>query len=209
MKMYNLTNEQLCRLATNGDNRAVEILVNNNIGFITEIAKAVVSEYDLSVNDPKITLDDLLQEGQIAVWKCIDKFDESLDITFLTYVKPAIKNSMIDFIRKSIASSVVETVSLDEITQSSEQRIWSKLIDGAYSKTPEQIILRAEQLQELYAALRKLGDRERTYLLYRFGFEYDREHSVADTAFHFSLSASRAKSVEKEALQKMRELMFL
>lgn len=209
MKMYNLTNEQLCRLATNGDNRAVEILVNNNIGFITEIAKAVVSEYDLSVNDPKITLDDLLQEGQIAVWKCIDKFDENLGITFLTYVKPAIKNSMIDFIRKSIASSVVETVSLDEITQSSEQRIWSKLIDGAYSKTPEQIILRAEQLQELYAALRKLGDRERTYLLYRFGFEYDREHSVADTAFHFSLSASRAKSVEKEALQKMRELMFL
>ena len=209
MKMCNLTNEQLCRLAKNGDNRAVEILVNTNIGFIKTIAKAVVSEYGILVCDEKITLDDLLQEGQVAVWKCIDKFDKNLGGTFLTYVKPAIKNSMIDFIRKSIASSVVETVSLDEITQSSEQRIWSKLIDGAYSKTPEQIVLRAEQLRELYAALRKLGDRERTYLLYRFGFEDDREHSVADTAFHFSLSASRAKSVEKAALQKMRELMFL
>ena len=187
----------------NGDNRAVEILVNNNIGFIKTIAKEVSSQYRDSVE-----FDDLIQEGKIAIWKCIDKFDESLGITFLTYVKPAIKNSMIDFIRKSIASSVVETVSLDDITQSSEQRIWSKLIDGAYSKTPEQIVLQEEQLQELYAALRKLGDRERTYLLYRFGFEDDREHSVADTAFHFSLSASRAKSVEKAALQKMQKLMF-
>ena len=203
MKMCNLTNVQLCRLAKNGDNRAVEILLNNNIGFIKTIAKEVSSQYRDSVE-----FDDLIQEGKIAIWKCIDKFDESLGITFLTYVKPAIKNSMIDFIRKSIASSVVETVSLDDITQSSEQRIWSKLIDGAYSKTPEQIVLQEEQLQELYAALRKLGDRERTYLLYRFGFEDDREHSVADTAFHFSLSASRAKSVEKAALQKMQKLMF-
>ena len=204
MKMCELTNEQLCRLAKNGDNRAVEILVNNNIGFIKTIAKEVSSQYRDSVE-----FDDLVQEGQIAVWKCIDKFDESLGITFLTYVRQAIKNSMIDFIRKSIALSVAETVSLDEITQSGEQRIWSKLIDNAYSKTPEQVVLRAEQLQELYAALRELGDRERTYLLYRFGFEDDREHSVADAAFHFSLSMSRAKSVEKAALQKMRELMFL
>ena len=204
MKICNLTNEQLRRLAKNGDNCAVEVLVNNNIGFIKTIAKEVSSQYRDSVE-----FDDLVQEGQIAIWKCIDKFDESLGITFLTYVRPAIKNSMIDFIRKSIASSVVETVSLDEITQSGEQRIWSKLIDSAYSKTPEQVVLQAEQLRELYAAIRELGDRERTYLLYRFGFEDDREHSVADTAFHFSLSVSRAKSVEKAALQKMRELMIL
>ncbi len=76
-------------------------------------------------------------------------------------------------------------------------------------KSPEQIVINTETIKEMYDALNKLENRERTYILYRFGFEDGKEHSVIDTAFHFSLSVSRAKSVEKSALHKMRKLMFL
>ncbi len=204
MKNLNLTNEELCRLAKNGDNRAVEILINNNIGFIKTIAKEASSQYRDSVE-----FDDLVQDGRIAVWRCANKYDEHSGITFLTYDKHAIQNAMTDLIRKSISSALVETDSLDGYIESGEQRLWSELTENMYSKSPEQVILKAEQIQELYAALRSIEARERTYLLYRFGFEDGYEHSVADTAFHFSLSESRAKSTEKAAIRKMRKLMFL
>ena len=206
MKMCNLTNEQLCRLAKNGDASAKDMLIGNNIGFIKTVAKEAFSKFG---NVSGIEFDDFVQEGMIAFWKCIERYDERIGVNFLTYAKPAIKNAMTDLVRKNLSSTCFEVESLDKCIETGEQRLWEVLTSELYSKTPEQIILRAEQLQELYAALRKLGDRERTYLLYRFGFEDDREHSVADTAFHFSLSVSRAKSVEKAALQKMRELMFL
>lgn len=204
MKNLNLTNEELCRLAKNGDNCAVEILINNNIGFIKTIAKEVYSQYRDSVE-----FDDLVQEGRIAFWKCVNKFDETSGITFLTYAKHAIQNAMTDLVRKNISSSFVETDSLDEYIENGKQCLWSELTSEFYSKTPEQVVLRKEQIREMYMALQSIEARERTYLLYRFGFEDGYEHSVADTAFHFSLSESRAKSVEKAALSKMRKLMFL
>ena len=203
MKMCNLTNEQLCRLATNGDNRAVEILVNNNIGFIKTIAKEVSSRYRYAAE-----FDDLVQEGMIAFWKCIERYDERVCVNFLSYAKPAIKNAMTDLVRKNLSSTCVEVESLDKCIETGEQRLWEVLASELYSKTPESIILKAETIREMYAALKCLERRERTYLLYRFGFEDDRKHSVADTAFHFSLNVSRAKSVEKAVLQKMRELIF-
>ncbi len=204
MKNLNLTNEELCHLAKNGDVFAVEFLINNNIGFIKTIAKEVSSQYKDSVE-----FDDLVQEGQIAIWKCVDKFDETSRITFLTYTKHAIQNAMTDLVRKNISSALVETDSLDGYIESGEQRLWSELTENMYSKSPEQVILKAEQIQELYAALRSIEAREHTYLLYRFGFEDGYAHSVADTAFHFSLSESRTKSTEKAAIRKMRKLMFL
>ena len=204
MKMCELTNEQLCRLAKNGDNCVVEVLVNNNIGFIKTIANEVSSRYRDSVE-----FDDFVQEGMIAFWKCIERYDERIGVNFLTYAKPAIKNAMTDLVRKNLSSTCFEVESLDKCIETGEQRLWEVLASELYSKTPEQIILRAEQLQELYAALRELGDRERTYLLYRFGFEDEQKHSVSDTASHFSLSESRAKSLEKSAIKKLRERMFL
>lgn len=203
MKMCELTNEQLCRLAKNGDNCVVEVLVDNNIGFIKTIAKEVSSRYRDTVE-----FGDFVQEGMIAFWKCIERYDERIGVNFLTYAKPAIKNAITDLVRKNLSSTCFEVESLDKCIETGEQRLWEVLASELYSKTPEQITLRAEQLQELYAALRELSGRERTYLFYRFGFEDEQEHSVSDAASHFSLSGSRVKSVEKAALQKMRELMF-
>ncbi len=205
MKNLNLTNEELCRSAKNGDNFAVEFLINNNIGFIKAIAKEAFSSFG---NSTGIEFDDFVQEGMIAFWKCIDKFDESSGITFLTYAKHAIQNATTDLVRKNISSALVETDSLEEYIESGEQRLWSELTSEFYSKTPERAVLQNEQILELYEALRSIEARERTYLLYRFGFKDGQEHSVVDTAFHFSLSESRAKSIEKAALNKMRKLMF-
>lgn len=198
MKNLNLTNEELCHLAKNGDSSAAQILISNNIGFIKMIAKDIYPQYKGYVE-----FDDLVEEGQIAIWKCITKFHETNGANFLTYAKYAVKNSMLDYIRK-----LPSEISFDDLAVNKESA-FLRLFPDVYSKTPEQILIKEETIKELYAALHKLENRERTYLIYRFGLNGGFEHSISNTAFHFSLSESRAKSVEKDCLEKMQKLMFL
>ena len=61
----------------------------------------------------------------------------------------------------------------------------------------------AENRKELYEGLRRIRERERVYLLYRFGFEDDIEHPLVGTALHFHLSESRARSTEALALDNL------
>lgn len=205
MKPLKMTNEELCALAKNGDATAQDNLINRNIGFITEIANDIFSEYGLNTGSFGISLDDLIQEGRIGIWKCISKFDETSYANFLTYAKPAIRNAMLDLVRRRPTAEIC----FDDFMRDEERLLLSELISDPYSKSPEQIVIKSETIKEMYEALGKLERRDCAYLIYRFGFEDGKEHSVADTAFHFSLSVSRAKSVEKSALHKMRKLMFL
>ena len=50
-----------------------------------------------------------------------------------------------------------------------------------------------------------ISPRERTYLRYRYGFDDDLLHDRIETAVHFHLSDSRAKSIEQTALHSFRE----
>ena len=60
-----------------------------------------------------------------------------------------------------------------------------------------------ETLRELYDGLDKIGEREQTYLLYRYGFADDVEHTLIGTAIHFNLTESRSKKIEKDAMDNL------
>ena len=70
-------------------------------------------------------------------------------------------------------------------------------------KSPEQIYVEQEILRELYAGLDRIGRREQAYLLYRYGFTDDIEHTTIGAAIHFNLSESRAKKTEEQAMDNL------
>ena len=92
-----------------------------------------------------------------------------------------------------------EIVSLDEVTKF-ENRDRHAFVPDSNMTNPAQIYIAKETHEEIHAALDAISNREREYLLYRFGFEDDMEHPLTETAEHFFLSESRAKSTEKLAL---------
>lgn len=49
----------------------------------------------------------------------------------------------------------------------------------------------------LYEALDRIGDKEQAYLLYRYGFTDDVEHTVIGTAIQLNLRECRAKKLEE------------
>ena len=89
-----------------------------------------------------------------------------------------------------------DEISLDELEDFS--------LPQAYGKSPEQIILQAETYAELHEGLRQISARERTYLLYRYGFTDGDEHPIPKTAAHFQLTVKRAQKTEQTALNDLR-----
>lgn len=198
-----MTNEHLCALARQGDADAQNLLIENNLRFIKKTAYEVWSAQAELNRSLRISLDDLAQEGSLGLFGCIDSYNPDSGNLFLTYAAPAIRNAMIDYIRSQNVSfetkHLNDIVSLDDFAKD-EVRSKHSFIADPTKQTPEQIYLAQERIDDLHHALYMIEDREEQYLRYRFGFDDDMEHPLTETARHFHLSESRAKSTETLAL---------
>ena len=203
MKRDQMTNEQLCALAKQGDADAQNLLIENNLRFIKKTAYEVWNAQAELNRSLQISLDNLVQEGSLGLFGCIESYNPGSGNLFLTYVAPAIRNAMIDYIRSQNVSfeakHLNDIVSLDDLAKD-EVRSKHNFIADPTKQTPEQIYLAQERIDDLHHALYMIEDREEQYLRYRFGFDDDIEHPLTETARHFNLSESRAKKVEALAL---------
>ena len=214
-----LTNEELCLAVQNGDEEAGNLLIERNAGFIVMIVRSVFGLFGIKPWEIGLTYEDLLQEGRIGMWKCIAKFDPESGANFLTYAKPAIRHAVIDFIReqRKDVEALSDRITVETLeTRYSEGRrytVWDDLaempdiVGDPFHQSPEQIYMEKELIERLYRALIDVGERSGTYLCYRFGFDDGDEHSVRETAEHFTLTETIAKSVERTALAEMRRKM--
>ncbi|MCD8389774.1 MAG: sigma-70 family RNA polymerase sigma factor [Oscillospiraceae bacterium] len=198
-----MTNEQLCALAKQDDAGVQNALVENNLRFIKRTAYEIWSAHPKLNRVLHIGLDDLVQEGSLGLCGCVEGYDPDSGNLFLTYAGSAIRNAMIDYIRTQYvpfeAKHLNDVVSLDELAKD-EARSKHSFIADPTRQTPEQIYLTQERSDDLHHALDMIEDREDRYLRYRFGFDDDTPHPLTETARHFNLSESRAKSTEALAL---------
>lgn len=207
--MNNLSNEQLCVLAKEGSAEAKEILIRNNIRLIHQKAYELSKQYG-SLNAEQ---EDLFQEGCIGLLKAIEPFDAGRGVTFLTYAGQSIENAMMTYIR-SLGSRFenealkdgVSVVSIYEPLHDEDYAERIKLIADDFYKSPEQLYLEKEKMEEVHNAMKQLSPRENGYIVYRFGFdEENTERPLTVTADHFHLSKGRAGQIERSALKKVRE----
>lgn len=196
-------NERLCTLAQAGDTAARELLVENNLGFIRRMALEVYGK----AGESGLAVDDLVQEGCIGLLSAVDKFDAGKGASFLTYAAPAIRNAMTDCARAALSQferrlefDGLQRVRLDDVLDADERLLRIESIADPNTQTPEQVVLRREQLAELYAGLDRLTAREQTWLLYLYGFTDGTEHPLAAAAQHFHLSEHRAKNLHAQSM---------
>lgn len=90
-KMDYSKNQELLKLATNGDEIATERLMELNLGLVRSIA--------LRFRDRGVEYDDLVQIGSIGMLKAIRSFDISKGTVFSTYAVPLIIGEIRRFIR--------------------------------------------------------------------------------------------------------------
>ena len=81
----------LLELAHQGDKRARDTLIEENMGLVWSIVKRFQNR--------GVELEDLVQIGSIGLIKAVDKFDVSFDVQFSTYAVPMIAGEIKRFLR--------------------------------------------------------------------------------------------------------------
>lgn len=82
---------KLIEKAQNGDQKAKETLINENLPLIKSIVKRYLGK--------NVEYDDLMQLGTIGLLKAIGNFNVSFDVKFSTYAVPMISGEIKRFIR--------------------------------------------------------------------------------------------------------------
>mgnify|MGYP004518781773 FL=1 len=93
MNMYTVagdcpSNEELALRIQAGDKNAAELLLSQNEGYVTELALKH-SEW--------CELEDLKQEGAVALLEAAKRFDPARGTKLLTYATPAMESAMLDY----------------------------------------------------------------------------------------------------------------
>lgn len=93
MNMYTVaeersTNEELALQIQAGDKQSAELLISQNEGYITNLALKHVQRCEL---------EDMKQEGAMALLEAAKRFDPSYGTKLLTYATPAIEAAMTDY----------------------------------------------------------------------------------------------------------------
>ena len=81
-------NEELALRIQTGDKKAAELIISQNEGYITKLAQ----EYT-----PWCELEDLKQEGALALLDAARRFDPTCGTKLLTYATPAIEAALSDY----------------------------------------------------------------------------------------------------------------
>ena len=196
-------NERLCALAQAGDAAARDLLLERNMGFVRKTAL----ELHRQAGESGLDVEDLVQEGCIGLLSAVDQYDAGKGASFLAYAAPAIRNAMTDCVRAALSQferrlefDGLQRVYLDDVLDADERLLRIEAVADPNTQTPEQVVLRREQLAELYAGLDSLTAREQTWLLYRYGFTDGTEHPLTAAAQHFHLSEHRAKNLHAQSM---------
>ncbi|MBQ7820962.1 MAG: sigma-70 family RNA polymerase sigma factor [Clostridia bacterium] len=84
-------NAELLRLAKDGDEAALEKLMENNMGLVRSIAVRFLGR--------GVELDDLLQIGSVGMLKAVRSYDASFNTAFSTYAVPLIIGEIRRYLR--------------------------------------------------------------------------------------------------------------
>ena len=83
------------------------------------------------------------------------------------------------------------------------------IYENDYHLTPEELFFKNHKKTIIYEALDELTARQRHYLNYRFGLDYQTDnHSREATAKHFGITVDEAVKTEKAALSQMRKRLI-
>ena len=142
--------KELAKRIVEGDDEARSILARSNLRLVVSIAKKYVNR------SPDLTLLDLIQEGNLGLFKAVDKFDYTKGYKFSTYatwwIRQAITRSIADQARTiRIPVHMIETI--NKLNRISRQM----LQEMGREPTPEELAVRMEMPEDKVRKVLKIA----------------------------------------------------
>ncbi len=173
----------LIKLAQNGDEKAIETIIETNSGLIWSVVKRFLNRgYEA---------DDLFQIGSIGLLKCIKKFDINYEVKFSTYAVPMIMGEIKRFLRddglikvsrplKEIATKA--KYMRDVLTKKNNEEPTINELAIAIDVSIEDLVLALDadrEVESLYSTVYQ-NDGKSVYLIDKLELKNDNQDKIVD-----------------------------
>ena len=174
-------NRAINGLETEYANEARALLIEHNLRLVVYIAK--------KFDNTGVGVEDLISIGTIGLIKAINTFNRSKNIKLATYASRCIENEILMYLRRNNKTRL--EVSIDEPLN----------VDWDGNE-----LLLSDQLKR---AISKLGERERTIIMLRFGLNNpdDMEMTQKEVADYLGISQSYISRLEKKIMKRLKKEM--
>ena len=171
----------------NGDKKAFDTLVENNLRFVITVAKAY--------RDSGVPFADLISEGNMGLIHAVEKFDPTKNIKFITYAVWWIKCYINDFIDKQMNNIEVST---DDYTN---YQYHDNLINEKFEENLNSLNDRHATIADLLICLK---ERERDIIQMSFGLNGEKEMTLDEISKVTDLSMERVRQIKDGAMMKLK-----
>ena len=168
--------EELIRKSQDGDKKAREVLIEENIGLIHHVVKRFLGR--------GVEAEDLFQIGAVGLVKAVDRFDLSFGVRFSTYAVPMIAGEIKRFLRddsmikvsRSLKELAMKAARLrEQLFMERGEEPWVEELAGRLGVEPEELVQAMDSSTEV-ESLQKIvcqGDSEGLSLMDRVDYGRD------------------------------------
>ncbi len=194
-------NRAINGLETEHANEARTLLIEHNLRLVVYIAK--------KFDNTGVGVEDLISIGTIGLIKAINTFNRSKNIKLATYASRCIENEILMYLRRNNKTKL--EVSIDEplnVDWDGNELLLSDILG-----TDEDVIYKDLETEvernQLKRAISKLGERERTIIMLRFGLNNpdDMEMTQKEVADYLDISQSYISRLEKKIMKRLKKEM--
>lgn len=220
-KMDPLTKEEELELAVKiqaGDRAALNKLVEHNLKLVVKIANRHIGQ--------GVSIDDLIQEGNIGIFEAALQFSAEQNVRFATYASLWIRKRLNEAVvahgrivrlphnqeyerykAKKRGEDVenLRPVNIDDpVADGSDEKVGDRYfsngpdVDASFEK--DFFTVRVKQV------LSALSDRDKKIMEMHFGINRDYEMPTSEIAEHFGMTQVRICQIIKVSLEKMKEI---
>lgn len=182
-------------------NEARALLIEHNLRLVVYIAK--------KFDNTGVGVEDLISIGTIGLIKAINTFNSSKNIKLATYASRCIENEILMYLRRNNKTRL--EVSIDEplnVDWDGNELLLSDILgtdeDVIYKDLENEV-----ERSQLKKAISKLGERERTIIMLRFGLNNpdDIEMTQKEVADYLGISQSYISRLEKKIMKRLKKEM--
>ena len=171
-----------------GDNNALNKLVEHNLRFVVKVAKGY--------RDRGVSFADLISEGNLGLIHAAKKFDPNKDIKFVSYAVWWIRCYINDFITEHTINN--KEISTDSYTNYQNHE---DFINEKFEENLNNLNDRNSTIADLIICLK---DRERDIIQMSFGLNGEKEMTLDEISKVTDLSMERVRQIKDTAIMKLK-----
>lgn len=179
---------EIAKRIQNGDDEALNILVEANLKYVITIAKRFAWS--------GIPLYDLISEGNLGLIKAARKFDPDRGTKFITCAKPWITQAIDEYVKSQNTDK--EFSSIDDYVL--EKRFCDEMINNDFENEIVECNGQKDAVNELLSCLTK---RECRVLQAYFGLNGMKEMSLREIGHDMGLTQERVRQIKDAGIEKM------